>query len=525
MQTLSKEAQVIQTLFSIPNKQGTSVPFKLNPAQIAYDQSRTKRDIITKARQKGFSSLGIAYQVVDCLGVEGTRAVLISHEASATQRLLDKARFYLEHMDGPAPILGRKSRNEYYFPKTESSLYIGTAGARAFGRGDTITNLHISEYAWWEHDGLKYVAGLMQAVPMTGSIRIESTGNGRVNDFFYMCQNHETLGYNRFFRSWWEDDEYSMTPPEEWDPQGFENYFQDLKTNYPITENQLYWYWMKLNEFRLDLRFMQQEYPSTYMECFQATGGDVFPDVKQAETNQWKWKMREGRRIEYLTGHPRKKHTYVLGADPSGGTGNDDAGVQILCMETLEQVFEFYSNTMDPVAFAYFIAELGKEYNEAFIIPEGNHHGIAVLAVLKKNYPRARIYKRHVPSKGIPKYGFMTTESTKPELVGLINELMDEGLALYGQKTVNEMLLFHETPEGKLGGTEDDLVMSLGLACKGLRIYWRYRHEVEQPVIEKPSLDRNYMYMTFEEIIGGIYKRNHSGPREMYPDQLRRDRP
>jgi len=236
--------------------------------------------------------LRVAIQTVKCMGEMNTRAVLISHEATATKRLLDKARFYMEHIKGDLkPTLGRASRNEFYFPKTESTFYIGTAGAKALGRGDTITDLHISEYAWWESDALEHVAGLFQSVPMTGTVCIESTGHGRANDFYYMVSNAKNLGYNVFFVGWWEDNEYELEVPEplkgRWSPLGFERYFDEMAEQYNLSEEKLYWYWLKLNEFRRDLKYMKQEYPSSLIECFQATGGAVFSEAKLTEVQGW----------------------------------------------------------------------------------------------------------------------------------------------------------------------------------------------------------------------------------------------
>lgn len=305
---LTPEAQAIESTFWILPKMGPKQRFVLNEAQKEYDSIRSSRDIITKCRQKGFSSVGIGYEVVDCLGKEGTRAVLISHEAKSTQRLLDKAAFYLKYMSIEHQVrdyetgdilssteiplnvdLGRHSRQEFYFPKTESTFYIGTAGARAFGRGDTITHLHISEYAWWESDALRQVSGLLQAVPLGGTIRYESTGNGRANDFYYICENAERLGYQLYFRPWWKDNEYELDPKPGWNPDGFEHYFQDMRLEYHLTESQLYWYWMKLLEFRTNLPTMQQEYPSRLDECFSATGGSVFPNMEYLKDERWIW--------------------------------------------------------------------------------------------------------------------------------------------------------------------------------------------------------------------------------------------
>lgn len=502
---LTREAEVVETLFRILPKQGPQVEFVLNEAQAAYDRQRTNRDIIAKARQKGFSSLGVAYQVVDCLGKPGSRCVLISHEASATQRLLDKAHYYIKYMKGPQPELGRHSRNELYFPKTESTYYIGTAGARAFGRGDTITHLHISEYAWWESDALQHVAGLMQAVPAGGTIRIESTGNGQANDFYYMTKHAIELGYNVFFRSWWEDMEYSKEPPPGgWAPSGFEHYFEDMRSKYNLNESQLYWYWCKLKEFRYNLKTMQQEYPSNLNECFQATGGQVYIDVPWHESFDWDWAMTNHNppfRYDYLKGHPHPDYTYVMGMDAAGGTGNDEAAIQIICFETLEQVFEFGSNTIGPVAFAKWGIELGKKYNNAYVVPEANNHGATVVEIFRSSdYPKTRIFKTSPTATTVFKYGLNTSEQTKKLWVGATQEFLDKGLQIHGKRTIEQMEEFSEDDKGKLGASEDGLVAALGLASTGLKKWYHLRNQnIRKPikVIPRPK----GMYFTFDEVM------------------------
>jgi hypothetical protein len=62
-------------------------------------------------------------------------------------------------------VLEFASKREFTFPKTNSMFYIGTAGARKFGRGDTITDLHCSEYAFWENP-VDLFSGLTDAVPL-----------------------------------------------------------------------------------------------------------------------------------------------------------------------------------------------------------------------------------------------------------------------------------------------------------------------------------------------------------------------
>lgn len=530
---LSPEANVIQSLFFIMSKTGERVPFALNAPQRKYDIQRTKKDIIPKARQEGFSSLGIAYQTVDCLGKYGTRAVLISHEARATQRLLDRASYYIRNLRGCQAELGRHSRNEFFFPETESTFYIGTAGAKAFGRGDTINHLHISEYAWWENDALKQVAGLFQAVPLNGTIRIESTGNGRLNDFYYLCSHAEQMGYNVTFFGWWENPEYSLPLPERgFKPEGFEDYFEDMQRIYSLSDDQLYFYWTKLLEFRLDLRYMQQEYPSSLEECFQATGGAVFPDITRVNSSYWGYRLekfpsvKQSVRCEFTAEHPRERRTYVLGADPSGGTGNDEAAIQILCIETREQVFEIGSNLIDPVAFAYILRDFATLYNEAFIVCEANSFGIATHAILKDIYPTFKIYKRTLPSKsGQTRYGYTTTEESKKALCGAILQLVDDGLTLYGLKTCDQLGKFEEDPEtGKLEAPEDGLVIALGMAAIGFYKYQRFAYKTLEEPQRAPQIDfehTSFMFTTLDEMLASIDGKNRKTVHP-FPNMLRR---
>ena len=513
---ITPQAIAIEKLFHIQDKEGRKVPFTLNPSQRAFDEQRLicNKHLITKARQKGFSAYILALFAIDCMGQEGTKAVVISHEGDATQRLLNRVHYYLKHMNGPKPVLGRHSRNELYFPKTESTFYIGTAGSRAFGRGDTITHLHISEYAWWGADALKHVAGLWQAVPKTGKIYIESTGNGRANDFYEIFQNSGALGFNSFHRSWWEDDEYSLPAPEGWglhEPWVEHRYIplmQELqkRVKRPLTEGQIFWYYQKLLEFRGNINTMRQEYPSTPEECFQATGGSIFPEVKLEQTDLWVSDFKFDLFCSSLKGHPKQGYHYVLGSDPSGGTGNDDAVIEVFCVETMEQVFEYADNRTNPVRLGQLIAEIGKHYNEAFLIIEANNHGISTLAVVKELYSRTQIFKRAIPSHSEPKYGWQTSDITKPRMTGLFNELLEEGVTIYSKRLQQALEGFEEYADGKMEGKEDHFVIAACLCGVGLRKQEMHRHTLPSIIINPRELaleraNSSQMTMTYDEIM------------------------
>lgn len=208
-------------------------------------------------------------------------------------------------------------------------------------------------------------------------------------------------------------------------------------------------------------------------------------------------------RIDRLKGHPRPGWNYVLGCDAAGGTGNDEAAIIGLTLETFEQVFEFGSNRIDPVDFGHFICHWGNFFNEAWIVCEGNNHGIATHSILKKNYSRMKLYKRNLPMKGEVQYGYYTGETTKKAIVGYILEGIENGLTLYGPSTCKEMNKFIETPSGQMGaagskkkspgGTnietpQDGKVIALGLACCGW-FKWKHLALDLKPKPAEPKID------------------------------------
>jgi hypothetical protein len=513
---MTSEVEVIETLFNIPTKEGVRVPFKLNTAQRYFDDHddplSRKRLIVAKARQKGFSSVILAKFGVRCMGTEGTRAVCVSHESDATQRLLDKVDYYIKHINGPSPVFGRHSRQEMYFEKMESTYYIGTAGAKAFGRGDTITDLHCSEYAFWD-DPIKHSAGLFQAVPWSGRIYIESTGNGMDNDFYYIWEHADQMGFTRIFYPWYADEEYQVALPKfmlEWKPDTpkHNNYLKELKDKLHLKDTQAYWYELKLRELRENLSLMQQEYPSTPEECFQSGGGTIFPFIKKTNSNLWVTERFEGKYLNRLKGHPNKDYHYVIGADPSGGTGFDDAAFVIGCVETWELVAEFADNYTDPIAFGELLCKAGTTFNEAFITCESNNHGAAVVPYLKRNYPKSKIFKRKLGTKTTsPEYGWLNSQTSKQALVGIMQEGLDE-VTIYGDKTVRELKAFRENAEGKMGARSDNCVIATGLVMLGFQKYQNQRKSFLTPIVKpvKPNLDKNYMYYTFEDVMKGLKK-------------------
>ena len=201
---------LIENLLYIDNKQGIVRPFKFNRVQRYFNENKSGRNIIIKARQVGVSSSILADMFTDCITVPHTSCAVVSHETRATQRLLDRVQFYYDTMQEPRPEIGAESRSEKTFPNIHSSVYIGTAGARAFGRGDTIRKALLSEIAFYE-DGAKILSGVEDAVPITGELTLETTPNGEENIAYevWVKAREGKSPFKPFFFPWcWRDDNF-----------------------------------------------------------------------------------------------------------------------------------------------------------------------------------------------------------------------------------------------------------------------------------------------------------------------------
>ena len=171
----------IENRLRIVDKAAQVTPFILNTIQDKYLlQGYTGRDVILKARQQGFSSLILAIFTADFLIKDNQRNVIVADISDNASELLDRVKFYIksyEEIKGIKVPLKYNSKYELFNEATNSRYTIGTADNVDFGRSKTITNLHLSEAAFYNNIE-KLFAGAMQAVVPTGRIIVETTANG-----------------------------------------------------------------------------------------------------------------------------------------------------------------------------------------------------------------------------------------------------------------------------------------------------------------------------------------------------------
>lgn len=472
----TEERVIIESMLSIADKEGNDVDFKLNAAQADLDTTLSGRDIVPKARQEGVSSYFLARYTAACLSRRNVRAVVISHESDATRRMLQKVHYFIQHIKGPPAQTKTFSKNEVSFPYTNSQFYIGTAGAKRFGRGDTITHLHCSEAAYWQ-DPQTLTKGLFQAVPRDGEIAIESTGNGVGNWYHKRCMR-AYQGKSRFklhFLPWHTFPEYTLDLTIEEAAVILNNLDGDLEEprlieEFNLTPGQLAWRREKLEELDYDMTAFKQEYPITLDECFQATGRSIFPSVRLVNTKTWE---RVDSDFYKLSNHPIPKHNYIIGVDTSGGTGNDNSVIEVYDIDLREQVAEWASNISPPDRFGEKVLDVANIFSRSMIAVEANNHGIVVLLYLSKteSIDNSRIITMfasdNVNEEKLTGIGIFTNRKSKPVIISSLRQEISQGLIVHSPALKSELETFIENPNN--GSFEadndclDDRVMASGM--------------------------------------------------------------
>lgn len=484
----------IERFCYIRDKQRQTVPLVLNPAQADYYRHCTRRDLILKPRQIGFTTYNCARFLADTLLRSNTYSAIVAHNAESTETIFEIVTFMWNqlpewwHENHPP---SRASKGELYWPTLNSRFYVGTAGSLTFGRGQTINNLLCSEVAHWRR-AQEALTSLLAAVPLEGTVVLESTPNG-IGTYFYDLWQEATRGESDFaahFYVWWEDPSYRLPGP----PLGaLTQEEQDLVSRYGLDEDQLRWRRRMQREHRA--RFAQ-EFPEDPQSCFLANGACCFPTAAllemeartrslpapRIETSIPYHRWYQGGRSEQgvvnvLPGRltiwqeQEEGHEYAIGADVAEGLegGNYSAAV-VLDRRTGQQVAELHGHWR-PDVFARLLIGLAARYGTPYLAVEANNHGHTTLHVLRYElfYPLLYYSLEHGPRPGDPVLGWITNARTKPLMLDEFAAAIAEGkVQLHSRTLINECLTFvsRDGVQGAEEGKFDDLVIAAAIALQ-----------------------------------------------------------
>jgi hypothetical protein len=170
---------------------------------------------------------------------------------------------------------------------------------------------------------------------------------------------------------------------------------------------------------------------------------------------------------------PQRDVKYVIGIDPSKGTGGHDAGIQVLKIESLKplrliQVAIFNDNKTDLYELAEVAARIGLHYNSALIMVENNAEGYSCAQQLyyTHEYPNLFCTKSDGTSfsSKMKDLGIRANKITKTKAVLFMKRVIEDGsVLLKDRNTIEQLTDFQEVKPNifKCENMRDDLISAL----------------------------------------------------------------
>jgi hypothetical protein len=472
------------------------VPFKFNEPQRIITEALNKqleetgrvRAIILKARQQGISTYGAARVFWKTYFIPYSRSVVMAHDSATSDALFNMSRNIIDNMPTHMkPTLQKSNAKEILFEENKSGYRLYTAGSPEAGRGTTPTVAHLSEVGFWTHDE-KILAGLFQGISEADGTEVilESTANGASGEFHRLFQgamNGEN-DYVAIFIPWFVTEEYRRPAPEDFETTLEED---ELIEKYDLDEDQLYWRRLKISEG--GARKFQQEYPANAGEAFIVSGNTVFDQekltdlvAKEAEaTREYNpmsgdfSEMKEG--SLQLWEYPSFNDTFIIAADVAQGVGKDYSCAIVMTPDR-RIVAMYRNNRIDPTEFGEVLFYLGRYFNNALLCVESNSIGLATLLRLDQMryvnlYYQTRIADLSSSDGNRP--GFKTTMASKPQIIGLLqNAINEDDIYIPSKVIIKELKTYISKDSGKMeamAGCHDDTVMSCAMGLEVLRTH------------------------------------------------------
>jgi hypothetical protein len=270
----------LNNLYYIINKAGKRQRFILNDSQKALYDDLWHRNVILKARQRGFTTFLDIFALDTCVFNPDYSAGIIAHNLDDAKKIFrTKVKYPYDSLpEGIKDLVSASNdrANELVF-SNNSSISVSTSY-----RSGTLQFLHVSEFgkiaAKHPEKSTEIITGAFEAVPMSGIIVVESTAEGNGGDFYEIVQDARAsedagkrltpLDFKFVFEPWWANPEYVLDG-DVIITNDFAEYFSKVESEagIKIAENQRRWYVTKESVLKDK---MKREYPSSPDEAFDA---------------------------------------------------------------------------------------------------------------------------------------------------------------------------------------------------------------------------------------------------------------
>ena len=369
----------IRNLYKIKNKDKQIVPFRPNEAQEKLLQDMHWRNIIPKARQRGFSTLIQLLGLDTALFQPGADVGVIAQDLPTAQDIFEsKIKLAYDNLpDVVKQMVGVTSSTTTSMKFTNGSgVRVGTSM-----RGGTPNFVHVSEFgkicAKYPDKAREVLTGTLPAVPSNGLVFIESTAEGRDGAFYAMSSEAKAaadanrplspLEFKLHFASWWDAEEYELDPSGVVITPKDHEYFEQVeaKIGRKLSMRKRAWYvTTRRQTFADDQQLMYQEYPSTFDEAFSvSTEGTYYVNQLAAARKNGQFKHH----IPVLQGVPAFTFWDIGNSDGTAIWVIQRLGMEWRCIRFKEGWGEPYSH------FTQWLQTLGLTWDTMFLPHDADH--------------------------------------------------------------------------------------------------------------------------------------------------------
>jgi len=408
-------------------------------------------------RQTGKSTTAAGYLLWYAMFVSDSTILVAAHKYTGSQEIMQRIRYGYESVPNHIRA-GVTSYNKGSIDFDNGSRIVSATTTENTGRGMSISLLYCDEFAFVRPGIAKeFWTSISPTLATGGKCIITSTPNSDEDQFALIWRqankrtdeygNETELGVNGFkaFRSYWKE---HPDRDEKWEAEqraqlGEERFRREMDCEFII-------------------------YDETLINPIHLTEMAGIDPIKKQGQVRW-----------YST--PQKGSVYLVGLDPSLGTGGDPSAIQVLELPSMKQVAEWQHNRTPVQQQVKILAEITKYIYEQTLVEtdvyysvENNTLGEAALIAIDEygeenikgiflsEPARAGTARRY-------RKGFNTSNKTKLSACAKFKQLIEtRKLHIASKALISELKTFvaaGSSYAAKLGET-DDLVMSMLLVVR-----------------------------------------------------------
>lgn len=413
-------------------------------------------------RQMGKSTLAAAYLLWYAIFNPDSTVLIASNKHDGAKEIMDMIRYAYEDL----PDFLRPGNTAYnvksiYFDN--GSRILAEATTPNTGRGKAISLVYLDEFAFVEPRIAKeFWTSLSPTLSTGGKCIITSTPNTDEDQFADIW-----FGARDVLRDDGTEAEVGR------------NYFRSFKAPWNERPDR-------------DEEWAEQEMAKIGEERFRREHEVEFIAFEETLINSIRLADMKGSEPILMMGEVRWYHkinpssTYVLGLDPSMGTGGDSAAIQLLEVPSMKQVAEWHNNKLIPELQLKVLRDIGQELldngvTELYWSVENNSLGEACLVDIRnigeETFPGIMVHDTaKAPGKRMRK-GFNTTNRNKVEACARLKTWIEtDKLKISSKHFLSELKTFiaqGPTFKAKVG-CHDDLIMAMILVIRMLEAVSRW---------------------------------------------------